>query len=143
MDITSRFPRSSNLRRHLQQGLGAMFRVLGTQVRRRLRRRLPIVPETPNFLSPTHSMTIPCHLARVLSFLPGGLGMNLPWRAVNLIHNVMGLLMSTLLVYLTKNVKLHRKMSPTHLCPARILDNYRNYHIVGSNGVCLCVLQLP
>jgi len=93
----------------LQQEYVTRFRILGTQVRRLLRRRLPIVPRNSPLIAPHTFGDDPIPLATDIAFIARWLGQEFalasrhPDEYRDGVPNVVGTM------YLTKNDKLYRK----------------------------------
>ncbi len=96
----------------MQQGYATRFRVLGTQVRRLLRRRLTIIPRNSPLIAPHTFSDDPIPLDTNIVLIAGWLGQEFalasrhPYAYRDGVPNVV------VIVYLTKNDKLYRKMSP-------------------------------
>ena len=95
----------------MQQGFTTRFRVLDTQVRRLLRRRLPIVPRNSPLIAPHTFDDDPIPLGTNIALIAGWLGQEfaLASRHPDVYRD--GVPNVVVIVYLTKNDKLYRKMA--------------------------------
>ncbi len=110
----------------MQQGYAMNFRVLDTQVRRHLRRRLPIVPKnSPLIVSHTFGDE-PIPLGTNVALIAGWLGQEFALASRHLGAYRDGVPNVVVIVYLTKNDKLYQKMPPPRTRPPGIIDNYHN-----------------
>ncbi len=96
----------------MQQGYATRFRVLGTQVRRLLRRRLPIVPRNSPLITPPTFGDDPIPLATNIALIAGWLGQEFALARRHPDEYRDGVPKVVVALYLSKNDKLHRKMSP-------------------------------
>ena len=101
----------------MQQGYATRFRVLGTQVRRLLRRRPPIVPRNSSRIALHTFGDDPIPLATNIALIVGWLGQEFPFASRHPDEYRDGVPYVVVIVYLTKTRNYTENIAPTYITP--------------------------